>query len=368
MARAITNEYIPELVSVPGETLQEILDERGISQAELADRAGRPRKTINEIVQGKAAITPETALQLERVLNIPAAFWINLEANYRASVARTSEREELQQHLDWVRRLPVTAMIRQGWVRRLPDKIDQLQELLNFFGVASPLRWEEMVEATAFRKSSAFEVNIGALMAWLRRGEVEGRRTVCRSFDKATFRAVLDRTRALTVRPLPEVFKEVQGRCADAGVAVVFVPELPKTRVNGATRWLSKEKALIQLSLRYRREDVFWFSFFHEAGHVLLHGKREVFVDGELGDGGQEKEADNFANNTLIPSGPYRRFVRQTYFTKASVLEFAMGIGVHPGIIVGRLQHDRVIGFNKLTGLRRSIEPDVLLAATESQT
>jgi HTH-type transcriptional regulator/antitoxin HigA len=364
MARAVSNEYTPDVVSVPGETLQEVLDERGISQAELANRTGRPKKTINEIIQGKTAITPETALQLERVLGVPAAFWTNLEASYRANLARTSERAELKRHVEWIERLPVADMIRQGWIRRLPDEVDQLQELLSFFGVASPLRWEQMLKATSFRKSSAFEIDMGALTAWLRRGEVEGRRIVCSPFDKAAFREVLDRARALTRAPLTSVFRELQQRCAGAGVALVVVPELPRTRVNGATRWLSKDKALIQLSLRYKREDVFWFSFFHEAGHIVLHGKREVFVDGEPGDSDHEREADAFASNTLIPSGPYRRFVRRTTFPKASVLELALAVGVHPGIVVGRLQHDRVIGFNKLTDLRRPIDPDDLMAAT----
>jgi addiction module HigA family antidote len=364
MVRAVSNEYTPDLVSIPGETLQEVLDERGISQAELADRTGRPKKTINEIIQGKTAITPETAIQLERVLGILAAFWTNLEANYRANLARASERAELLRHVDWMKKLPVAAMIRQGWIRRLPDKVDQLQELLNFFGVASPLRWEEMLEATAFRKSSAFDVDMGALTAWLRRGEVEGRGMVCRPFDKAAFREVLDRARALTRRPLMSVFRELQEQCAGAGVVVVVVPELPRTRVNGATRWLSKDKALVQLSLRYKREDVFWFSFFHEAGHVLLHGKREVFVDGEPGEGDQEMEADAFASNTLIPTQAYRRFLGRTTIPKAAVLEFAISVGVHPGIVVGRLQHEKVIQFNQLTDLRRPIDPNDLMEAT----
>ncbi|MFV2073095.1 MAG: HigA family addiction module antitoxin, partial [Thermoanaerobaculales bacterium] len=281
MSRKATSEFEPDFVSLPGDTLQEVLDERGISQANLAERTGRPKKTINEIVQGKAAITPETALQLERVLGIPAAFWNNLERNYRENLARIEERERLLSHVGWLGRVPYRAMINKGWITKCPDKVEQLREVLNFFGVASPNRWDEVIgePAAAFRVSAAFEIDKGALTAWLRKGEIEAQRVQCRPFDKDAFRQVLNEARSITKRPLNEVFPVLQASCASAGVAVVVVQELPKTRANGATQWLSKDKALIQLSIRYKREDVLWFTFFHEAGHILLHGKRQVFVD-----------------------------------------------------------------------------------------
>ena len=141
MSRTATNEFEPDFVSLPGETLQEVLDERKISQANLAERTGRPKKTINEIVQGKAAITPETALQLERVLGIPAGFWNNLERNYRENLARIEERDRLLSHVDWLDRVPCGPMIKKGWIKKCSDKVEQLREVLNFFGVASPVHW-----------------------------------------------------------------------------------------------------------------------------------------------------------------------------------------------------------------------------------
>ncbi|MEN8165226.1 MAG: HigA family addiction module antitoxin [Acidobacteriota bacterium] len=363
MTRPTANEYVPEFVSVPGETLQEVLDDRGISQAELAERTGRPKKTINEIIRGKAAITPETALQLERVLGIPAAFWNNLERNYRENRAGLAERAELQAQGDWMKSLPVAAMVKKGWIKKGADKVDQLRELLNFFGVATPSRWDELVGAAAFRKSSAFDVDPGALAAWLRKGEIEGRNMVCGSFDRVRFSAVLDRVRTMTQQPFSDAFPTAQEMCASVGVAVVIVPELPKTRVNGATRWLSKDKALLQLSLRYQKEDIFWFSFFHEAAHILLHGKREIFVDGKGSEGDLEQEADVFAGNALIPREQYRRFATRPRFLKASVIEFATSVGVHPGIVVGRLQHEKHIRHNQLNELRRPIDLNELVAA-----
>ncbi len=366
MARTTTNEYTPELVSVPGETLQEVLEDRGITQAELAERAGRPKKTINEIIQGKAAITPETALQLERVLGIPAGFWNNLERNYREHVARFNERKRLQENVGWLGRVPVTAMIKKGWIRKCPAKVDQLREVLNFFGVVSPAQWEDVVgsAAAAFRVSSAHEIDTGALTAWLRKGEIEGQRMDCRPFDKQAFRQILREARELTQRPLTEALSLLQERCAGCGVAVVVVPELPKTRANGAARWLAKDKALIQLSFRYKREDIFWFTFFHEAGHIILHGKREVFVDSGDFTGEFEEEANEYAANNLIPHEAYRRFATRERYSKAAVIEFALATEVHPGIVVGRMQHDRKVQHNHLNGLCRSIDATALATAT----
>ena len=371
MSRTATHEFEPDFVSLPGETLQEVLDERGISQANLAERTGRPKKTINEIVQGKAAITPETALQLERVLGVPAAFWNSLERNYRENLARIEERERLLSHVDWLGRVPYRAMVNKGWIRRCSDKVDQLREVLNFFGVASPNRWDEVIglPVAAFRISTAFEIDKGALTAWLRKGEIDAQSIPCRPFDKGEFHQALLEARPLTERPLPEVFPELQKHCANAGVAVVVVPELPKTRANGATQWLSKDKALIQLSLRYRREDVLWFTFFHEAGHILLHGKRQVFVDsGKFTGEVEEEQANRFAADLLIPPKPLKRFFTETAFSETEVARFARDVGIDPGIVVGRLQNDKRIKHSHLNGLRRAIDPGAFAEAVQLQS
>ena len=133
MSNAIQNQYMPNYASPPGETLQEVLEERGMSQAELAKRKGRPKKTINEIINAKAAITPETALQLERVLGIPASFWNNRERHYREALARIEEQERLQKQVAWLKQIPVQAMIKFGWIQRCQDKVEQLRSVLNFF-------------------------------------------------------------------------------------------------------------------------------------------------------------------------------------------------------------------------------------------
>jgi addiction module HigA family antidote len=349
--------YVPDYAVPPGETLLETLATLGISQAELAERTGRPTKTINEIIKGKAAITPETALQLERALGVPAAFWNNRERQYRETLARLQEREGLQKVVKWLKGFPVAAMAKCGWIEASPDKVSQVQELLNFFGVASPDQWNGVwgQECAQFRKPAAFPTDRGALAAWLRKGELEARDINCEPYNDDVFRAALQSVRGLTGE-VPDIFvREIRQMCARGGVAVVFVPELPKTRASGATRWLTPQKALIQLSLRYKTDDHLWFTVFHEAGHIVLHGKRDIFLESGTppGDVTAEKEADRFAEDVLILRAEWNRFEAAGLYDRQSIANFARVQGIVPGIVVGRLQHAGLIPYNRLNDLKR---------------
>jgi HTH-type transcriptional regulator/antitoxin HigA len=329
-----------------------------MSQAELADRTGRPNKTINEIIKGKAAITPETAIQLELVLGIPATFWNNREQHYREFLARRKEFERLESETNWLERIPYKSMVAAGWLPPSPGKSEQLIQVLMFFGVASPSSWREIWrnQHASFRQSSSFEVDAGAVAAWLRKGELDAQRIQCEEYEPARFRSALTTIRSLT-RELPDNFAQVVvNECSRAGVCVVFVPELPRTRVWGATRWLSGTCALIQLSLRYRSDDHFWFTFFHEAGHVLLHGKRDFFIDRDDQTIDQrESEADAFARDWLIPPNAYRAFNRRGAISCAAISRFAYELGIAAGIVVGRLQHDELLPRTHCNELKRTV-------------
>jgi addiction module HigA family antidote len=355
MSKQPTSSFKPDYAVAPGETLRETLQAIGMSQSELAERTGRPKKTINEIIAGKAAITAETALQLERVLGPPASFWNNLERNYRETLARLAEEKQLQEGLSWLNAFPVRAMIKFGWLPKKKTPIQQLQALLSYFGVAGVDEWESLWTSrqAAFRRSPAFQANPQAIAAWMRRGEMAAAQVTCRPYDAATFRETVKKARSLTPTP-PETFEPALKRdCAKAGVAVVFVPELPGTHIFGSTRWLNPVKALIQLSLRGKSDDLLWFTFFHEAAHILLHGKRGIFIEGKgLGcgqsktDTDAEKAANQFARDLLIPRREYDAFVERAQFDHSSISSFAHRIGIAPGIVVGRLQHDHFLPYS----------------------
>lgn len=355
------NEYFPDEVSPPGETLGELLQERDIGQRELARRTGRPAKTINEIVNGKAEITPETAIQLERVLGVPARFWLEREHDYRCFLAGREEEQRLRAEADWLKQFPISEMVRRGWIGRRDSKVDQIRELLGFFGVASPEQWRAMwlVPDALLRKADAFESHTGKLAAWLRRGEIEASRSVCRPFDADQFRSVLPQLRALTLQSA-EVFDPALRRiCSECGVAVVFVREIPGCAASGATRWVSSDRAMILLSLRYKSDDQLWFTFFHEAGHILLHRKRALFIEGIRRGSGtdrEEAEANQFAAELLIPRRAYAELLRSTRFSEAAVRAFAAEVNVSPGVVVGRLQHDGHLPHSHLNRLKRRLD------------
>jgi addiction module HigA family antidote len=347
MSNPIQNQYNPDVVSAPGETLLEILEDRGMSQAELAERTGRPKKTINQIIKGKAAITPETAIQFERVLGTPASFWNNRERNYRESLARQEERKTLAEYIPWMKKFPVRAMIHLGWIEEFGDAINQLVELLQFFSIASPTQWQRIWQdaQVSYRQSPTFAADLAAVSAWLRKGEIEAQKVTCASYDEARFREALKQIRGLTTKPPKGFVNEMIQICAETGVAVVFLPEIPGTRTSGATRWLSPSKALIMLSLRHKTDDHLWFTFFHEAAHILLHGKREIFLedDDEVGEDvhTKEEEANRFAADFLIPAEVLHRFrPRGSHYSHEDIIDFARRLGIAPGIVVGRLQHD----------------------------
>lgn len=349
------NEYSPRTVSPPGETLDELLNERGMSQADLAGRTGRPKKTINEIVKGKAAITPETALQFELVLGVSASFWLLRQQQFDEARARAQENEKLAGAHDWVKELPVSQLQKKGWIPSVREPIERARACLRFFGVASPEQWKERYGSgrARFRQSNAHAVDDGAVAAWLRRGEIDAGRVSCRPFSESNFRGALEQVRPLT-RLSPEKFlPQLRELCAKAGVAVVIVGELPGCRASGAAFWLRPEKAVILLSVRYMSNDHLWFSFFHEAGHLLLHGKREIFLDYTTEKEGEEEEqANRFARELLIPPDAYTDFLQSGRLTVDSVERFATKVGIAAGIIVGRLQHERRIPFSQMNGLK----------------
>jgi len=338
--------FAPDYLVTPGEVLTEYLDDLRMSQAELADRTGLTRKTINEIIKAKAPITPETALKFERTLGRPAHFWSNLERHYQDDLTRLAEQRRMASYLEWLKRVPVSAMAKLGWIPRFKDRLEQLDAVLRYYGVASPAQWQTVWSEyqVAYRQTARFEGCAESVSAWLRQGEILAQRIECAPFDRKRLIEVLGLIRDLTTEP-PHVFTpQLVSLCASAGVAVVFVPELPRTGTWGATRWLG-DRAVIQLSLRYKSNDHLWFTFFHEAGHILKHGRKTVIIEGNGLDDEREREADAFARDRLIPPAEMGRFVRAGKLSASDIETFSVEIGIAPGIVLGRLQHDGLIPY-----------------------
>lgn len=349
-------EVMSDLPIHPGETLANAIEEHGLTQAKLAALMGRPPQVINEIVRGKKNITSETAFGLELVFGVPAAFWVRLQARYDITVARAAERSAIEQQIPLLNVFRYNELVKRGWVERSKDKAEQVRILCKYLGVAS-LHQHAATHPASFRVTGGGGYSDEALAVWLRKGELDAINADVPPFDEAKFRSALLSIREMTVQPPKNFAKRMAQLCATAGVALVFVPELPKVGANGVTRWLSAESPMIQLNLKGKRADIFWFTFFHEAGHVLQPRQHDVLHYGKrhATDTRYEAQADQFASDLLIPPDRWRAFRDDTRrpLTTHRVTTFARTVGIHPGIVVGRLQHERAIRFSEMNHLRR---------------
>ena len=259
----------PDFVTPPGDTLQEMLEERGMSQTELGQRIGRPLKTINGIIKGHKAITAETALQFEKAFGVPARFWLAREQDYREFLARQAENKALQAHQAWVDRFPIAKMQTLGWLPQITDRAQLLVALLQFFGIAHPDSWEDIWHGCLvnYRKTPAFASDDYALSVWLRQAEIEAQEIYIAPYDEAAFRKLLvEKIRPLTCQTPEQFYPQLVALCAAVGVAVVALPQVDGARVSGAARWLAKDKALIQLSFALQNQRPFLVFLFPRGG------------------------------------------------------------------------------------------------------
>jgi HTH-type transcriptional regulator/antitoxin HigA len=355
--------FTPDWISPPGDTIADILDERDWTQQEFAKRIGYTTKHISQLINGKVSITQDTAMRLERVLGSSAGFWLTREAQYREAEARLIATKNLESWVPWAMRMPFKELMNTGFITKRRTSastiLDIVNDLLGFFGVASPDDWEKQYAAkeVSFRRTKTDQSDIGAISAWLRMGEIASEKVDGPKFNPAKFEKALSEIRSFTTMP-PEEFDPLMKKlCRDSGVVLVYIPSIPGAHVSGAARWLNLHKPIIQLSLYGKMNDRFWFTFFHEAAHILKHGKDAVFLDeleGPRLDSEEEQEADQWASNILIPAAAQEKLRHLN--SKKSVQELARDISIHPGIVVGRMQHEHIIPYKNMNGLKEHFE------------
>jgi HTH-type transcriptional regulator / antitoxin HigA len=360
MAADAIHPWRPDWTVRPGEVLLEALADRGISQSELARRMARPQKTVNEIANGKAAITPETAIQLERALGITADLWLGLETRYRADLARTISDLELEGFGEWAKGFPLKELRAHDLIS-VDSGSGAAADLLRFFGVSSPAGWAQHWGniAASYRMSGAANVSQESISAWLRWAEIEADRLEVSDFDAPGLIEVLRESRTLTRKAIfSQALEDLQARLARVGVAMVVLPSPPKAPASGAARW-HRGRGLVTLSLRFLSDDQLWHSVYHEMGH-LVHDRRGKSVIEEIGPeltDTDEAAADKFARDLLIPAAGWATFISAQSFTRRDIERFAKEQGIATGIVVGRLQHDHLLLPSQLKGLKRRLEP-----------
>jgi HTH-type transcriptional regulator/antitoxin HigA len=348
-------KYDPDYAVHPGAILEEYLETQGLSQAEFARRCGRSAKLISEIISGKAPIEPKTAMEFENVLGLKAYTWLEMETKYRLSVARRDVIASAQQDIDWMKNFPVRELKVRNLISTADSSAETVLEILSFFGVASRSAWESRYafQTLKFRQSESFTSNDFALKTWLRIGELQAESLNCAEYNEVDFKAATRRIRDLTIKPFDLALETAINLCCGSGVALVITKPVTGVKVHGVARWLLPKRPIIQLSARHLRDDQLWFSFFHEAAHLLLHSKTKAFLDGdEAPQNDEEREANEFASNLLIKGRDWARFIETNPTSKNAVTDFAREQNIAPGIVVGRLQHEGIIPFKNLNSLK----------------
>ena len=353
------NTYNPNYALHPGVYLEEILETRELKQREVAEIMGVTETYLSKLIHGDKPVGPDTALKLERVLGVSSQIWNNLNANFKLFEARTKELENLSRNVEWVKEFPLVWLKKNNFIPDLKIVEELIEPILDFFGVSSPEIWESFYnkERALYRNSKSFISQFKANATWLRASVVKANELETNPFNAEIFKTNLLKIRDMTQLDSEYFEPEMKKLCSESGVALVFMPEPPKVHVYGATKWLTPNKAMISLSLRRKSDDQFWFSFFHEAAHILLHGKKETFIDDkDMSETKKEDEADTFAKNILIGKKEYMEFIESNSFYENHILDFAKSINVSPGVIVGRLQHEGLIKYSFHNKLKRKFE------------
>ncbi|MFA6845036.1 MAG: helix-turn-helix domain-containing protein [Sphaerochaetaceae bacterium] len=332
-------EYSPDYAVDPGETLAEVIASLSMTQKELAMRTGLTEQTIVRILKGVQPITFETANKLEMVTGVPARTWNNLEMQYQEQLSKIKQARDLERGIDWLQGIPVKELIARGAIPDETSKAGLVKATLKFYGVSSVETWHEVWcdPKVAARRSDCFETQSGPASAWIRLGELQAQEIVCLPFNEERFKNAVQVIRKLTIKNPDAFIDEMRKICAESGVALALVPELKKVPWNGASKWLSPSKAMILLNLRGKGEDIFWFSFFHEAYHVLHGEKKRLYIAEKNSTDEEEQNADRFAADILIPEKYDSVIVGFT--TEQEILALAQDLSLSPGIVAGRYRH-----------------------------
>ena len=350
--------FQPNWTSRPGATILRLMSEQRISAKALAGEVSINEPELRDLLSGRISIRSTIALKLAEVLGGTEAFWLAREGQYRNDVSHREVRQLTQLGGDWLRNLPVNDMQKYGWIDEQANRSSLVRECLRFFDIGQieilHRSYATMMKNTAFRNSERFASNVGACTAWFRQAELEAEAITCAQWDPEQLSHALLRLRSLTWTKNPDIFvPKLRDVCADCGVAFALVP-LPKgCTASGATWFSSSTKATLVMSGRHLSDDHFWFTFFHEAGHLLLHKTvGPIIEDPDISSETMEEEANTFASDVLIP----REFREELFALNTSakrIFEFSKRVGVAPGIVVGQLQHFGRLARNKLNYLKR---------------
>lgn len=336
------------IATPPGATIKEQLIDRGLSQKEFALRMGMSEKHISKLINGDVQLTPEVAVRLEMVLGVPAKFWNKLEATYREKLIKANEENEMDSDKELVKKLPYREMSKNGWVPETRETTERVIYLRKYFEVVNLEIIKDMkLSKIACRRLAETEKGNLALLAWAQKAKLEARAIETSLIDLKTLKEKLPEIRSMTAMNPADFCPKLIEMLSGCGIALVFLPHIGGSFLHGAT-FCDGNKIVVGLTVRGKDADKFWFSLFHELGHILLGHINQS--DGTTDE--DEEAADNFAKETLIPTVEFNAFTSLNDFSKTSICSFAQKQNILCGIVVGRLQKEGFINYNRCNDLK----------------
>ena len=336
------------IATPPGATIKEQLIDRGLSQKEFALRMGMSEKHISKLINGDVQLTPEVAVRLEMVLGVPAKFWNKLEATYREKLIKANAENEMDSDKELVKKLPYREMSKNGWVPETREATEKVIYLRKYFEVVNLEIIKDMkLSKIACRRLAEKEKCNLDLLAWAKKAKLEALDIETSLIDLKTLKEKLPEIRSMTAMNPADFCPKLIEMLSGCGIALVFLPHIGGSFLHGAT-FRDGNKIVVGLTVRGKDADKFWFSLFHELGHILLGHINQS--DGTTDE--DEEAADNFAKETLIPTVEFNAFTSLNDFSKTSICSFAQKQNILCGIVVGRLQKEGFINYNRCNDLK----------------
>ncbi len=357
-------DFNPNWASTPGDTIADILNEKKLSIIEFSKMMDSSISEVNGLLNGYILINDAIANKLSKCIGGSTDFWLRREIQYRSDIERLKEVENQK----WLKLLPVNFMVKHRWIEK--ENSDVVSSLLKYFSVPDVWTWRkkysDVLSEVSFRKSEKITSTTESLLTWLRKGEIQADAINCSAWNKEKFIKLVPSLKSLSRLKNPKAFlPKLREECSKCGVAVAVAPTPTGCAASGLAKFLNPDKALILLSFRYKTDDQFWFTFFHEAAHIILHGENKVFIEEENMSSASQKEEDEanqFAAETLIPA-PVKELFFHPKISEKQIKEIARQSDVSLGIVVGQLQFVKLVPNNYFNSFKKRYDWDDINAS-----
>ena len=338
-------EYKDKIAFHPGYYIEEIIQDMNITQEDFAKRLQTTPKNISKLINGEQSLSDDIAMKLARMFDTSVEYWLNHQKSYDALLAQKASDDELEnerevfQYIDY--RYIASMFHLPDYTRDVDKQIEATRKVLKV-STLSVLKNTDL--AVNFKSSNGektlaniIRANVMVQIACNKALQVNAPK-----FNKTLFQRKIEYALTLT-KQHDSFFSVLEKSFLEAGVILVFLPNLKGSKVNGATKYINRNNIMLMINDRGTNSDIFWFTLFHEIGHIM---NNDLGISFENETGEKEEKANEFAQNALIPSLEYQSFVKRGDFSENAIIEFSSLIDRDPGLVLGRLQKDKYVNYD----------------------